>query len=888
MDVFDLIADQSLSVQALWQKLDSCRAFIVENPASNYDGGNQWHYFFDYYNQHPISAIRCKVLEIYEAVVKELSKSWFDDEYTRISRLIKDNDQSAILYLKILWKQGKLSDAKSFIEKNERGLFEMALSEGSTNQMAKNLALLFDIGCSSVPQLLCDLKSLPIRKLNEVFKQLIAINERFQFESTSSNITIGRLVNMLSSEISTEDEVLKILILADDFVSSDKLISTEITFEDQQFLRELIFEKLSRFEFNNEKMLNFVHQHYSKMQSKSFEAFKKIISKLNEDDSLKIFKCSIKILDDSARRVSTQNNLPTSVCGSITGRFGTDELPSETDNVIYHLKIVSLICSRLHTENKCESKKQSCESKCSDASCNVHEAGDAKIDAFPTDANFFELIGHENSQIRNLVYHLADKYDLKQTQNVRNEMVMLLKLKEMMDIDESKCCPQAVRSELEFQDYLIQFIQQFCYLGLEMKLPIPYEKAILIYEAFGQIKEKQPIPELILEFITMEIEIFSKEEIQLNQPQIPHKWKILKVLYEILAMFSQVFIVDNAEAQSIIKIFKTNLTRVSCRSEFQLSRERTGFHTFLKQFGIKSGNIMESNILHDFENEIISEYESGKLVNSEGTVYMIWSVVFASQGQCLAKITGILYTKFEVCNMKSLQPDAACLDMNLASEMLRFPQSNTRFLEKSLLYSISAIGCDLMSIKNAAQNLFSTAVKMLFKDSLTLASLSTNYPDLMKIMLDSLDDKNSNKTVVSLLILRQCRQSRHFNQTQELISLTRNLFKSKIWRVRSLAAETFYNLRILPTKVLIENEVKHLSTFSMNELHATVCMLNFIKKNESNKSLAELLSSTLAKIATENCPEIIKLEINKVKSDSSNENTTCDDPCEILFENIKL
>ena len=29
----------------------------------------------------------------------------------------------------------------------------------------------------------------------------------------------------------------------------------------------------------------------------------------------------------------------------------------------------------------------------------------------------------------------------------------------------------------------------------------------------------------------------------------------------------------------------------------------------------------------------------------------------------------------------------------------------------------------------------------------------------------------------------------------------RNLFKSKVWRVRSLAAETFYNLRIFPTKV---------------------------------------------------------------------------------------
>ena len=36
----------------------------------------------------------------------------------------------------------------------------------------------------------------------------------------------------------------------------------------------------------------------------------------------------------------------------------------------------------------------------------------------------------------------------------------------MMDIDESKCCPQTVKAELEFQEYLIQFIQQFCYLGL--------------------------------------------------------------------------------------------------------------------------------------------------------------------------------------------------------------------------------------------------------------------------------------------------------------------------------------------------------------------------------------------------------------------------------------
>ena len=72
-----------------------------------------------------------------------------------------------------------------------------------------------------------------------------------------------------------------------------------------------------------------------------------------------------------------------------------------------------------------------------------------------------------------------------------------------------------------------------------MKLPIPYEKSILIFEAFGQIKQKEPIPELILEFITMEIEIFSDDEIRSNQPQMPHKWKILKVLYEILAMFSK-------------------------------------------------------------------------------------------------------------------------------------------------------------------------------------------------------------------------------------------------------------------------------------------------------------------------------------------------------------
>ena len=380
------------------------------------------------FSQHPISAIRCKVLEIYEAVIKDRNASWFDDEYTRISKLIKNNDQSAILYLKILWKEGKLTDAKSFIELNEQSLFEMALSEGTTNQIAKNLALIFNIGFHSVPQLLFDLNSLPIQKLNELFKQLIAIDKKFQYQSASSNITIARLVSMLSCEILTEDEMLKILDLANDFVAQNKSTSIAATIEDQQFIRELIFEKLSRFEFNNEKMLNFIHQNYSKMRSNSFGAFKKVIEKLNKDNTRKIFQHSIKILDDSARRIATRNSLPTSVCGSITGRFGVDELQSDTDGVIYHLKIVSLICSKMEQkkENKCQSEKSSCESKCSDASCNVNEAGDAKIDIFQ-DAIFFELIGHENSQIRNLVYHLADKYDLKQTQNVRNEMVMLLK-----------------------------------------------------------------------------------------------------------------------------------------------------------------------------------------------------------------------------------------------------------------------------------------------------------------------------------------------------------------------------------------------------------------------------------------------------------------------------
>ena len=379
--------------------------------------------------------------------------------------MIEDDDQSAILYLKILWKLGKLTDTKSFMELNEHRLFEMVLSVGSTNQIAKNLALIFDIGCSSIPKLLFDMDSLPVQKLNEMFKQLIAIDKQFKYHlvSSTSVMTLAEFVNILSCDISSEDEMLKILNLAEHFLTNDES-SGKLSFEDQQFLLERIFEKLSRFEFNNE-LLSFVHKNYSKVQMKSFGIMKKIIAKFNNDDTTKIFEHSIKILNESARRILAANSQSPSLCGSITERFGADELQNDTDQIIYHLKVASFLCGKLQTENKCPSNKSKCESKCSDRSCNVNEAGDSKTDIF-NDANFFELIGHENSQIRNLVYHLADKYDLKQTQNVRNEMVMLLKLKEMMDIDTSKCCPQAVTSELEFQDYLIQFIQQFCYLGL--------------------------------------------------------------------------------------------------------------------------------------------------------------------------------------------------------------------------------------------------------------------------------------------------------------------------------------------------------------------------------------------------------------------------------------
>ena len=79
------------------------------------------------------------------------------------------------------------------------------------------------------------------------------------------------------------------------------------------------------------------------------------------------------------------------------------------------------------------------------------------------------------------------------------------------------------------------------------------------------------------------------------------------------------------------------------------------------------------------------------------------------------------------------------------------------------------------------------------------------------MVTDSLDDTNPNKIVVSLLILRHCRQSRHFCQTHELIAKIRKLFESKVWRVRSLAAETFYNLRVLPTKVRLQLIIKMLT-----------------------------------------------------------------------------
>ena len=65
-------------------------------------------------------------------------------------------------------------------------------------------------------------------------------------------------------------------------------------------------------------------------------------------------------------------------------------------------------------------------------------------------------------------------------------------------------------------------------------------------------------------------------------------------------------------------------------------------------------------------------------------------------------------------------------------------------------------------------------------------------------------------------------------------------------------------------------------------------MLNFIKTTEDNNSTAEFISSFITKIDSEKCPEIIKLEINKVQSDSSTESKTCDETCEILFENIRL
>ena len=48
---------------------------------------------------------------------------------------------------------------------------------------------------------------------------------------------------------------------------------------------------------------------------------------------------------------------------------------------------------------------------------------------------------------------------------------------------------------------------------------------------------------------------------------------------------------------------------------------------------------------------------------------------------------------------------------------------------------------------------------------------------------------------------------------------------------------------------------------------------------EKNKSINELISTVISTIDNEKCPEIVKLEMNKVQSDNNNENITC----EILF-----
>ena len=138
---------------------------------------------------------------------------------------------------------------------------------------------------------------------------------------------------------------------------------------------------------------------------------------------MRIFHQSIKWLED----VKWSNNNLQIEC----------EDAESNEKIIYHLKIVSFLCGI--RSNECPSATPSdrlnsnaelnptCSAECSSSICSDQITPTrASCDSL-NDANFFNLIDHENSQIKSLVYNLADKYGLKQTQNVRNEKVMLLK-----------------------------------------------------------------------------------------------------------------------------------------------------------------------------------------------------------------------------------------------------------------------------------------------------------------------------------------------------------------------------------------------------------------------------------------------------------------------------
>ena len=77
--------------------------------------------------------------------------------------------------------------------------------------------------------------------------------------------------------------------------------------------------------------------------------------------------------------------------------------------------------------------------------------------------------------------------------------------------------------------------------------------------------------------------------------------------------------------------------------------------------------------LQDSQNYLISA-ESSKLSHTVVTVFCCEESFLCSMH------FRILHKKFETFDEKCLQPDPVCLDMNLASEMLRFPQSNTKLL----------------------------------------------------------------------------------------------------------------------------------------------------------------------------------------------------------------